>query len=146
VKPDPTRIYVARPPGGGYVSAASKAAPDLLDDVVHPGMKLRGNHPVVIEHPEWWVDVADDPEMAALAQALRGHEPATLPDPLATSRPHGPEWVAIVRKYRAVGAVRPSQEAVARKMEISETTLKGKLRDLGVDDWRRVHALVESEP
>jgi hypothetical protein len=35
-------------------------------------MKLRGDHPVVLEHPDWWIDANDDPETAAIAQAIRG--------------------------------------------------------------------------
>jgi hypothetical protein len=60
-------------------------------------------------------------------------------------RPTGPEWIAIVRAYRATRKVRPSQEEVADKMGSSERTLVNKLRDLHVDRWDEVHALVATE-
>ena len=42
--------------------------------VVKQGMKLWGNHAVVLEHPEWWVDVADDPDDGCARH--RGGRPA----------------------------------------------------------------------
>jgi hypothetical protein len=90
VKPDPTRIYVARPPYGAYISPASQEAADLLDDTVRPGLKRYGDHPVVVEHPEWWVDVADDPETAALAQALTGPASVMVPTVLGDQPDEGP--------------------------------------------------------
>ena len=65
-KPNPTRIYVATT---SYISQASEQHLDP-PGVVKQGMKLWGNHAVVLEHPEWWVDVADDPETAALATVV----------------------------------------------------------------------------
>ena len=67
-------------------------------------------------------------------------------------RPSGAEWDAIVRKYREWLAKkgnadrRPTQTLIAEEMRCSERTLVRRLRELRVEDWRDVHALVLSEP
>lgn len=60
-------------------------------------------------------------------------------------RPVGPEWQAIVGAYRSTAGLRPSQLDVAETIGISERTLSGKLRELKVERWDDVHALVASE-
>lgn len=77
---------------------------------------------------------------------------AAAPGSPAASRPTGPEWEAIVRKYRDWLARpgnadrRPTQADVAAELRINEQTLRTKLRALGVARWHDVHAMVESEP
>ena len=106
------------------------------------GMKLRGDHPVVLEHPEWWIE---DPETAALAaaivEALRpsspiGHEEEPEPASTRGDLPGGFIWETIEATYRLLAATptatrhrrryphEPSRPEVASELLTSPATLK----------------------
>jgi Protein of unknown function (DUF2442) len=105
MRPDPMRYYVAT---RNYSSPATQQHLPR-PGVVTPGMKLRGDHPVVIERPETWVDAADDPNTAALAQALAGRPRVLLTDGRKISVPL--QWFPRLieasprerRKYELIG-------------------------------------------
>jgi hypothetical protein len=105
-------------------------------------MKLRGDHPAVIEHPEWWTDANEDPDMAALAQVLSGQPPpsaALAPAVVSASPsanvPGGHSWEKIEETYRRLAAEkpapkwsrqradRPSRPEVAKALDVSPATL-----------------------
>lgn len=73
-------------------------------------------------------------ELGGTAQAQR-----------SPGRPSGPEWVAIVRAYRATGTTRPGAGLVAERLGITTRTLRKRTSDLGIRSWHDVHALVATE-
>lgn len=109
-------------------------APSSFRDVpggsVVQGTQMRADDPIVRRHPEHFDEV----------------------DAAVAVRPSGPEWVAIVRVYRAWLArpqnrdSRPSLADIAAELSIGEGTLRKWLRGCHVGDFRDVHALVLSEP
>ena len=77
-------------------------------------------------------------ESVATIRGIEGVAPAAVPN--------GPEWMAIVKAYRATKLERPSQLLVAEKMGfVTEEPLRTRLRALGVKKWHAVHALVAAE-
>jgi hypothetical protein len=55
------------------------------------------------------------------------------------------KWVALIRAHRATGKKRPKLLDVAREMGWeSEQPLRDYCRELGVDNWHDVHAIVAS--
>jgi hypothetical protein len=135
--PDPTRIYVARPPGGAYISPASQQNLPY-PGAIHPGLKLRGDHPVVIEHPDWWQDVADDPDTIALADELARRMQSVAPAsgalasaPALPPRERGrPKWTAALFRARWREAIErggitgtPTYAAVAGYFETLDGTI-----------------------
>jgi hypothetical protein len=74
--------------------------------------------------------------------------PRSAPQPGV--RPSGPEWVELVRDYRAAVKASGKRPALARVAEEygwgSEQPLRDRLHKLGIARWHHVHALVASEP
>lgn len=130
MKPDPTRIYV---------STRSYSSPASIEHlgpsgVVRPGMKLRGDHPIVIERPDAWIDAAEDPNTLALVQALRGvvtpDRADALPPAPARRKPGRPGWTAATyrahwRKAIARGGLREDAllADVAQHFELLDETI-----------------------
>ena len=79
---------------------------------------------------------------------LCGASEASAPKPTAGAPAlwTEPEWLAIVKAYRACGEARPSQIHVAQVMGFdTEQPLRDRLRGLGIRHWRAVHPLIAAE-
>ncbi|MGD0247802.1 MAG: winged helix-turn-helix domain-containing protein [Candidatus Limnocylindrales bacterium] len=100
--------------------------------VVRPNTRLWSDDPIVLAHPTmFYDDPSAPPEEPAPAMPQAG-------DDLWAK----PEWLEILKAYRACSDSRPSQNDVAEKMGLSEQSVRDRLRRLGIRDWRAVHALI----